>query len=355
MAKAKKTKSGKWTIRVYDYQDENGKQYYKRITRDTKAECELAAAEYRCNGNRNEPQEAPLTVGDACDKYIELCKTLSPTTVHLYQQLRRDGFQELMTVPVTELDDVAIQQAINDESMREGRRGQISPKTLANEWGFVSSSLWHVCKKRFDVRLPKRQRKWKEYPEPQAVADVIQGSSIELPCLLALQMGFRMSEIRGFRWEDIRGDYITVNRVMVDVGSMPTEKEEAKTPASKRTHRIPHRIKELMKAADHTQPYVVPLNHAQIYHRFKRIMDAAGIDITFHDLRHMNTSIMMMLNIPEKYRMERNGWSTPHVMKGAYEHTFTSQRVIVDDTIDAYFDGLFQNMTLQHDSKPETP
>ncbi len=342
MAKAKKTKTGKYTIRVYDYQDANGKQHYKRITADTKTECERLAAIYRDNENRHEEIEKPMTVGDACDKYIALCSTLSPTTVHLYEQLRKDGFQSLMEVPVPDLTELIVQQAINDESLRISRKGrQISPKTVANEWGLVSSALWHVCRLKFEVRLPKRQKNWKDYPNPQQVADVIKGTDIELPCLLAFQMSFRMSEIRGLKWEDVHGDYITINRVLVDVGSTPTEKSEAKTQASKRTHRIPPRVKELIDQADHDQPYIVPQNHAQIYHKFRRLMDKAGIDITFHDLRHMNASVMMQLNIPEKYAMERGGWKTPHIMKSVYEHTFSEQRVIVDDTIDAYFDRLF--------------
>ena len=340
MAKPKKVKSGKWRVRIYNYTDENGNKIYECITRDTKAECEYAAAEFRKFKKGQKPEES-LTVGDAVDKYIDLCRTLSPATVDGYEKIRRTGFQDLMSVDVRMLDDVVLQQAINEESVREGRRGRISPKTVSNEWALISSALWHICRVKYDVRLPKRQRKYKDYPEPQQVVDIIKGSSIELPCLLALHMGFRMSEIRGFKWEDIDGDYITVNRVIVDVGTMPVEKDEAKTPASKRTHRIPPHIRKLMDEADHSQPYIVPLNHNQFYHRFRRMMDAEGFSITFHDLRHMNTSIMVFLGVPERYRMERNGWESSHVMKDRYEHTFTSQRIEVDDKVDAYFDTMY--------------
>ena len=352
MAKPKKTKSGKWTIRVYDYQDENGKQYYKRITRDTKAECEYAAAQYRHDERRRERRKAPLTVGQACDKYIELCRTLSPTTVHLYEQLRKSGFQDLMDVPVTDLNDTMLQEAINREANRIGRRGKISAKTLANEWGLVSSALKHICSISANIRLPKRTKNLKEYPEPKQVVDMVRGTDIELPCLLALWLSFSMSEIRGLQFSDIQGDVITINRVLVDVGSLPTLKDEAKTETRKRRHRLPPYLLQLIKEADHSQPFIVPMNQRQIYGRFRRLCQKNGLDLTFHELRHLNASVMLMLNIPEKYAMERGGWSTPHVMRKVYQHTFSAQRQAVDNQVDAYFEGLFSDMTTEHDSNP---
>ena len=56
--------------------------------------------------------------------------------------------------------------------------------------------------------------------------------------------------------------------------------------------------------------YITNLNRKGIYQRFKRIMKKHGYsDITFHDLRHINASVMLALNVPDKYAMERGGWS----------------------------------------------
>jgi integrase len=42
--------------------------------------------------------------------------------------------------------------------------------------------------------------------------------------------------------------------------------------------------------------------------RFKRLLEKNGLPhMTFHDLRHMNASVMAMLRIPDKYAMERGG------------------------------------------------
>ena len=60
----------------------------------------------------------------------------------------------------------------------------------------------------------------------------------------------------------------------------------------------------------------------------------------FHDLRHLNASVMAMLRIPDKYAQERGGWSSDRVMKNVYTHTFSEEREKVDETIDNYFDSL---------------
>lgn len=359
MAKPKKNKNGTWTVRVYDYTDENGKLHYKRFTKDTKAECELAAAQYKNSDLRTRKRDAKnkdFTIGEAVDAYIDLCRTLSPATVDGYEKIRRTGFPDLWNVRVIEFDEAAAQAAINEESFREGRRGQISAKTIANEWGLVSSALRKICKLSFDVQLPKRKRNIKDYPDPALVIEAVRGTSVELPCMLALWLSFSMSEIRGLQFGDLSasGDVITINRVMVDIGTTPTIKETGKAEARIRKHRLPEYLQQLIKDADHSQPWIVPLNHSEIYGRFKRLMDKAGLDITFHDLRHLNASVMLALNVPEKYAMERGGWKTPNVMKNVYQHTFSAQRVQIDNQIDEYFNTLIEgkkdeNMTCNHD------
>jgi integrase len=79
--------------------------------------------------------------------------------------------------------------------------------------------------------------------------------------------------------------------------------------------------------------------------RFTRLLESKGIQhMSFHDLRHMSASIMLALGIPDKYAMERGGWSTPSVMKSVYQHTFSAERQAVDDKIDNYFNALLKEL-----------
>lgn len=62
--------------------------------------------------------------------------------------------------------------------------------------------------------------------------------------------------------------------------------------------------------------------------------------MSFHDLRHVNASALSVLHVPDKYIMERGGWSSDKVMKGTYMQTFKSERIAVDNKIDEYFNEI---------------
>lgn len=49
---------------------------------------------------------------------------------------------------------------------------------------------------------------------------------------------------------------------------------------------------------------------------------------------------MLLLGIPDKYAMERGGWSTPNTLKSVYQHTFSEERRQVDAKIDNFFNGI---------------
>lgn len=360
MATPKKLPSGRWRIRVFLGKDSEGRLRYRSITADTKKEAVQAARAAERTTEKDARQglksARSATIGEAVDKYIELCRPLSPATISGYDKIRRTAFPDLWDVPVDDFDDLAAQDAINREAMREGRRGRISPKTLANEWMLVSAALARICHKRFEVRLPAKQRRMQDYPEPVLVLSALRGSSIELPCLLAMWCGLRMSEIRGLIWDDLQGDVLRIRRVVVDVDGAPVEKSAAKTYASRRLVLVPPQVLDLLAAAPHVSDHIVPLTHDQIYGRFRRLMDPLGISITFHDLRHYFASIGVLAGISDLYIQQSGGWSSDSVMKSVYFNTFTSgQRDAFDRRNRFMEDLLFQLETPQkYDTKYDT-
>jgi len=352
MATAKKTKAGNWRILVYDYTDENGKKVRKSFTAPTKAEVEYIASQWVHN-EKGKEKNKPLTVGDVIDQYIEKCKSLdlSPTTIHNYEVYRENGFKNLMSINVDDLTDEICQNAIDEE--RERPKGQckgfVSAKTVRNEWGLIAASLKKICKKSFDVSLPKSQRTFKELPTPEQVMEMIKGTSIELPCLLSMWLSFSLSEIRGFKCSSIRNGCIYVDQVLVDVDNIAVIKENAKTATRKRKQSLPPYIMELINNTESYQNFVkteidgllIPLTRHQIYNKFQRLCEKNDIQMTFHDLRHMFASIMLTrLQIPEKVVQDEGGWSTDHVMKTVYSNTFSDSRMIADKMRDDYFKSL---------------
>lgn len=319
------------------------------MTAPTKDDCNFEAAKLKKNGL---PEKLPSrTVGEVVDQYIESCVLLSPTTISGYKHTRANFFKDLMTVRVCELTDMVIQDHINAESRRKTYRGTtISPKSVRNAWGLISASLRHICHKTYEVKLPQNDPKFLELPEPDFVISAIQGSDVELPCMLALWLSLSMSEIRGLKYSSIRNGCIYIDQVLVDVEGAPTEKARAKVTTRNRFLALPDILLELIRRdTDYARyerheifdDYLIHLTAHQIRNKFKKLMPG----MTFHQLRHMNASVMLQLNIPEKYAMERGGWSTPHTMKRVYQHTFSAERRKVDTAIDNYFEQKYHTIT----------
>ena len=108
---------------------------------------------------------------------------------------------------------------------------------------------------------------------------------------------------------------------------------------------MPKYILDLISALPQDQEYITILTGQAISKRLNKLLANNGIEgLSFHGLRHMNASIMVALGIPDKYAMERGGWSTDHVMKSVYQHTFSKEREAVDDKIDDFFNSIIETL-----------
>lgn len=341
MAKAKKLPSGNWRARV-SYTDPDGKRRFQSFTAPTKKEAEYAAAEFALDHKRMS-DEHNWTLGEAIDRYIDLKRpVLSPSSIYRYEKIRKTSFQGIMNIPLIRITDRMLQDAINEEMQRKpyNRSGTVSPKTVRNEYGLIASTLRkYRGDHSFSVDLPKQARRIRTLPLPETVYRAVHGTDIELPVLLAMWLSFTMSEIRGLtKSKSLDGDYITIREVLVHVGGEDIRKDLAKEITRNRRHRMPERIKELIDQVE--GDVIVPISEKTLSYRFRKCMVRNGMEgITFHDLRHINASVMAMLRVPDKYAQERGGWKTDHIMKSVYTETFSEERQRVDDLIDDYFEA----------------
>ena len=352
MAKAKKLPSGSWRVQVYDYTDADGRRHYESFTSDDKAEAEYQAAEFSRDKKRKRiPRN--LTLSEAIDEYIRIKDSvLSPTTISGYKKIKRNNLQVIMSVPLKKITPELVQQVINDEAKKTSRRGKpMSPKSIANIHGLLASVLGMFCPDlHLSTKLPAKIKKFKELLPPEIIFDVVRGTEIELPVLLAMWLSFSMSEIRGIKKSSIANGYIRIQGVIVDVDNKPTPKEATKAFARTRQLQIPAYINTLIEAAmSKTEgEYLIPMSGQAIYKRFSRLLEKANLPhMTFHELRHVNASVMLQLGVPDKYAMERGGWSSTKTMKTIYQHTYSTEREEVDRRINEYFERQMQH-EMQH-------
>ena len=335
MANAKKLLSGNWRIQVFVGKDKNGKNIMKSFTAPTRWQAEKAAAEFIDNDRK---ESETFTVAQALDGYIKLKENiLSPSTIRGYGIIRRNRLQSLMTIDIHEVSSFKMQLAINEDAARVGWKSINEAKNL-----IVTALKLYGVRLDLDVTLPAKKPKIKNLPTAEQVIACVRGTEVELPCLLAMWLSLRMSEVRGLQFGDIHGDVLTVQRSKQYYDGADHVREVTKTYNSTRQLVLPAYLKQLIDAVPHEQDtdYIVPMGYWGIRKKMDRLLAKRDLKMTFHELRHLSASVMLALGIPDKYAMERGGWSTPNTLKNVYQHTFSEERKQVDAKIDNYFNEI---------------
>lgn len=328
MAKAQKLPSGSWRIRIGA--GESGKTV--SFTAPTKKEVEIKAAEY-LTGKRHPERR---TVEELTKEYIDSRRNiLSPSTIKGYECIAGKNLLPISGVRLCDLGKNDIQRWIDQLSVTA------SPKSVANAFGLLRSVIIYAAGDfDYNVALPKIQKQIRELPPTEKIINAVRGTDIELPCMLAIWLGLRMSEIRGLRKKDIAGNVLTVSEAVITVGGEHIRKKTTKTYRARRL-RVPEYILALIAEIPPDQEEITRLSAHAIYQKFSRLLQKNEIEhITFHDLRHLNASVMAALGVPEKYAMERGGWSSPSIMREVYQHTFSAQADAVADQMDDYFNSI---------------
>ena len=335
IARAVQLPSGNWNVKVFAGLDRNGKRIRKSITAPTRWEAERLAEEFVENEKED---KSKFTVAQALDEYIDLKRNvLSPATIHGYEIIRRNRLQSLMRLDINEVNSVNMQRAINEDSLKSSNKSLNSAKSL-----IMTALKFHGVKPEIEVTLPPKKRVIRTLPSPEQVISAIRGSDIELACILAAWLSLRVSEVRALRFDDVHGNEIHVHSSKVCLSGRDYIRDVNKTYKSTRVLEAPEYILNLIKKVPHKSgsDFIVDMDYQNLRRKFKRLMEEHGIKMRFHDLRHLNASVMLKLGVPDKYAMERGGWSTNSTLKSIYQHTFSDERKNVDIIIDNYFNGL---------------
>lgn len=112
-------------------------------------------------------------------------------------------------------------------------------------------------------------------------------------------------------------------------------KDHAKTYESARKVRMPAYVFDMIKSLGRKSGYVINLTPPQLYDRFARARDHAGLPkFRYHDLRHYAASYMHSQNVPERYIEKIGGWKPgSNVLKRTYENVLDSELIRIEDAM----------------------
>ena len=322
--KAKRLPSGNYRAQLYAGKDENGRRIMKSFTAETAWQAEKAALDYKARYGLGVRQHS-MTVEAAINRYIaSRDNTASPLTIRTYETIRDSRLRSIMQKKITELTVEDVQNAVNADA------ASLSAKTIRSAVGLVSAALsFQGVELNLSKRLtfPKYKRKVKILPPCREIFEMIHGTPIELPCLLAMWLSLRISEVRGLRYSDISKDgrWLTVRRAQVYKDGEDILNEYNKTEKSTRAIPLPQELYRMITAQPHESDddFIVPQGSNLIYKGFKAIMKRNGYDLTFHDLRGVFATTLHNMGVPDDYIQSLGGWSNPTTMYHHYISVLT--------------------------------
>lgn len=340
------------------------------ITEPTKEKCKARAMAYKTGVLQARHEPLNVSLGTAIDNYIDARRGVcSPTTIESYEKIRAQYFQGLMPAKLSAINEKTLSLAVKKERQRTSRRGKpLSPKTIQSALAFVKGVLKENGAEVGRVSAPEVKRQVIHLSDPPAVLRALAGSEIELPCLLAAWLSLSMSEIRGLTKSKSILDgklYVTETVVRVKVGErqLPSgktvgvyqdvRKEGGKEEERTRCLDIPPYIANLIDQVE--GDVLCPLSVRQIERRFQALLKANSLPhMTFHQLRHLNASIMAMLGVQKEIARQRGGWKTNYTMDRVYTHVFDAPRQQADALIDKYISGQLQPQAPADPAQPAT-
>ena len=338
--KAKKLPSGSYRVRLSVGKDpKTGKYVYRSFTADTAKEAERLAYEYMFQKEKIDKAPVNFTLEKAMEEFNENKKNiLSPTTYVDYESMRNNAFESIKKLPVSEITNNIVQIWVNEQSPK------VSPKTIMNRYSFLSSVLkTYNSSLKLDVSLPKKKRSDIHVvtdEEMRILLKATEGTELGLAVRLAAFIPARRSEICAICPKtDIQGNFITINKAMVQNERRDWVIKQPKSYAGYRTVEMPPDIIKLIpKNADKA----VDMTPTQLYEAFSKKLGELNMSFRLHDLRHYGATFLHAQGVPDKYIMQRGGWTSVATLQNIYTHCLPEKTDEATKTVIAKLNSLME-------------
>ena len=334
---------------------QRGKRWYLELRKegvtvieDTEAEAIAKAQAIRAGFVQVQSKPENLTVAEAITKYIETHENrLKATSREQYEYIRDNRFQTLMPLKLADITNEKIDASFDEELSKPSRKcSTLSHKTVNDALNRVKTVLREYTKD-LDIKVKSAevQQSFRFLLPPETICAAVIGTNIELPVMLAMWLSLTASEIRGLtKSKSIRDGKLYVVETVVNVKGKAVRKQGGKEEKRPRAFDIPPYIQTLLDMVE--GDIIEPRSAHAINQRFQKVLEQNGLQkMRFHDLRHVNASVMADKCIPTPVAQERGGWKTDSTMKRVYTHAFEKSRIEADKIIDGVFESIIENIT----------
>ena len=337
MATAKKLPSGNYRVQATVMLD--GEKIKRSFTAPTARQAENEAELWQTHCRMIGKDSSQMTFKEAAEDYIYRHQdNLSINTVREYKRMLNTNLESIANKKLCSINNIAINTIKNNLSNR-------SPKTIKNNLVFIRR-IFSVYYPGFvwAVTYPKPQKKKKrEYSNDyiSQILKAVKGTDFEIETYLGF-LSMRRSEIAALKWQDVNleNNTLYISRTMaVDEDNNHIVQERTKTTDSERVIYLPFYVAKLLterkSQSDSEFVSTASINHYR--ERLQRILKKANVEpCTFHELRHIYSTLTSSLGIDATIRMANGGWSSEKIMDGNYRHTLSDNQLDANNKLNAY-------------------
>lgn len=311
-------------------------------------------------------KDSKIKVRDFMHQWLELYVKgqLSPTTVqHYIDQTENYIIPVFGDMYLQQVKNIDVQKWIFSLKKKSPLTGKpMAPKTIKNIMLNLSAAMKKAVMLELipknpcdNITMPKLEKFHPDVysiEEVEHMLDCAKGTSMYLPLMIEICIGLRRGELLALKWKhiDLENGYLSVEENLVTVDNERITKAP-KTQSGKRTIQIPTTLLTLLKTtkADRKakdNDYIIcqadgsPYKSDSFSLKFRRFLKANNLKhIRFHDLRHINATIMLSLGISPKVAQERLGHSSYQITMDIYSHVLKKVEKEAADKLDeALFD-----------------